>query len=180
MAFNPQPKKTKKDKPKKRKVSFKGMRDKCLKKAQRNCKIRWQVETKNTSGLVQCISCGSLVPIASIQGGHFISRQNRATEVEEDNIHPQCATCNVLKKGNYLAYEYALKAKYGNAYVERLKNMALAREGNKDAFEKLSASDKSKVLEKHTAKWYEAECERLDEEYRVLTDKYKRLGGEIK
>ena len=185
--FNPQPKikrekrkivkqgKLVKPKKKEKKKSHKSVRNLCLQKAQRNCKIRWQVEHHNTSGLVECISCGAMIPIEKIQGGHFISRQNRATEVLKENIHPQCATCNVLKRGNYLAYEYRMRGFYGDAYVDRIKNMALAKNGVEEAILKLSDADIKYLNEKHTSKWYMAECDRLDSEYNTLTEILDRM-----
>jgi len=159
---------TKKTKKIKKTKSLSYFRNKCLKIAQKACKIRWQVENKNTSGLVKCISCGAMIPITEIQGGHFITRANRATEVLAENIHPQCSICNCLKHGNYHAYEFNLRKEYGDSYVNRLINMSMAREGNEEALKSLSFKDRELATMKKTAKWYEAETTRLEQEIKSL------------
>ena len=36
----------------------------------------------------------------STRGGHYIPRRHRATELEKDNIFPQCPRCNGFDEGN--------------------------------------------------------------------------------
>lgn len=164
MSFNPQPKKIRQKKAPKplKKISTKKkrkstrtmpkhIRDRALAEFQ---KLRKLQESKG--GVTSCISCGKPIKYGTndCQGGHYISRQNRATELEPDNIQPQCASCNVLKKGNYTAYRFNLVEKIGIKRVERLENMALAREGSEEALSRLSLEDRVKALERKTQKDY--------------------------
>ena len=45
-----------------------------------------RIEEANEDGYVYCISCGKLMHWKEAQGGHYIPRANRATELEHDNV----------------------------------------------------------------------------------------------
>lgn len=139
----------------------KNIRQKALTDFQKLRKIQ-----ESINGMCYCISCGRPIRLgdATCQGGHYISRQNRATELEPDNIWPQCSRCNVLLKGNPVAYRYNLILKIGEERVKRLENMALAREGNEEALKSLSKEDQFKALYKNSSKDYQA----LDTKYRQM------------
>lgn len=54
--------------------------------------------------MVQCYTCGAVKPVAQIQCGHFVSRNNSATRYYLPNLRPQCAGCNVWGRGRYDVY----------------------------------------------------------------------------
>ena len=129
---------------------------------------RYKVELEMTStGYNRCITCGKIVDNA--QGGHFISRTCRATELEEDNINAQCPRCNLIEYGRQMTYKNALVDKIGYERVERLLLMYSAWLGSDKAFEELSPEDQQKVSHKKTAY-----------EYHEIRMKYKRLRRELK
>lgn len=50
-------------------------------------------------GYVQCYTCSMRKPIAEIQNGHWIPRNNLATRFSEENCRPQCVGCNMFNRG---------------------------------------------------------------------------------
>ena len=129
-------------------------RDQCLKLVQKICKLLFL----KTYGRLWCISCGKplFMGDSTCQGGHLISRQDRATETELDNIWPQCSTCNVLMHGNVIAYRYNLVHLIGEERVRRIENMSMARKGNEEALQALSPADRTKAMMKKSARYYDA------------------------
>lgn len=123
-------------------------RNAALKEAQ-----RYACEREMTSlGYCQCITCGAIVSDA--QGGHFIPKRVRVTELVPENIHPQCVKCNMYKNGDPLMYRGMLYDLYGVEYVKRLEDLKAAYEGNQEAYESLSDEDRELVKVKRTGAWY--------------------------
>lgn len=50
-------------------------------------------------GMVSCYTCSVRKPIAEMQNGHWIPRNNLATRFSEENCRPQCVGCNMFNKG---------------------------------------------------------------------------------
>lgn len=65
-----------------------------------------------------CFTCGKVATGASCHAGHFIPRAagGLALFFHEDNVHAQCATCNLFLQGN--TYEYGKRL--GDAKVQEL------------------------------------------------------------
>jgi len=114
---------------------------------------RLQEATDN--GYVYCISCGAILHYTQAQGGHYIPRRHRATELEEDNINPQCARCNGFLSGNQILYRDNLVKTIGLERVERLENMFRGEQGDEGAMDKLTLDDQIKVNTKKTIKDYQ-------------------------
>lgn len=119
-------------------------------------------------GFVECISCGECVHISKADGGHFIPRQYRVTELIATNVNPQCRVCNRFDYGNQIGYKDGLIAKFGLEEEQRLENLFKAVKGNEEAYESLSEDDKVLINSKKTAAYYHAEylkwhkvCEQL-------------------
>lgn len=121
--------------------------------AQKLCKYRYVLNY----GPLKCISCGAPLVLgeAKAQGGHYISRQDRATETEPDNLWPQCYGCNVGKNGNIPAYRYNLVKRIGEERVHRLELMSMARKGDEEALAELSPADRVLATMKKTARYYD-------------------------
>ena len=79
------------------------------------------------TGLVRCRTCGVSKHWKEMQGGHFISRKWTATKILEENIHPQCPSCNGgfggKDKGNLIEYTLYMQDTYGRDFVEELKRL---------------------------------------------------------
>ena len=145
-------------------------RAQCLTLAQKLCKLR---ELK-ANGRLTCISCGKplLMGTTDCQGGHYLSRNDRATETEPDNLWPQCGQCNVLQRGNIPMYRWNLVIRIGEARVRRLELMSLARKGSADAKRELSASDYALATMKKSARYY-------DNLYNELKGQIKEIEDEL-
>lgn len=72
------------------------------------------------NGMVQCVTCGKWAKIKAMQAGHYISRTYLSTRFDERNVHPQCMSCNVFKKGNLDEYAIWLIGTYGEGILEEL------------------------------------------------------------
>lgn len=65
-----------------------------------------------------------------MDAGHFISRRHKATELEPDNVWPQCKRCNRHLGGNYAEYRMRLLDKIGSERVNRLEKMFALSKGS--------------------------------------------------
>ena len=141
-------------------------RTQCLQLAQKLCKLK---ELKEY-GRLWCISCGQplLYGDSRTQGGHLISRTDRATETEPDNLWPQCSSCNVLKNGNVIAYRYNLVKLIGAERVQRLECMSMGRRGDEEALALLSPADRLLSTMKKSAKYYDSLFYELKEQVKEL------------
>ena len=141
-------------------------RTQCLSLAQKLCKHRFLSEY----GRLWCISCGKPLVMGdtTTQGGHLITRQDRATETEPDNIWPQCSICNVMMNGNVIAFRYNLVKLIGEDRIKRLEWMSMARKGDEEALSNLSPIDQAKATMKKSARYY-------DNLWHELNDEIKRL-----
>lgn len=77
--------------------------------------------------IAQCYTCDKFVSISKIGGmqmGHFKSRGSgggSGTYFNEDNIRPQCGSCNAFEGGKPEEFERRLVSELGQAVVDRLK-----------------------------------------------------------
>jgi hypothetical protein len=94
------------------------------------CKLR-RLQEANESGYVHCITCGAVVKWNECDGGHFIPRGKRGTEVEADNVWPQCVSCNRFHAVTRKEYLNALTTKIGEERVKALEAKAKIQ-GKKD------------------------------------------------
>ena len=114
-----------------------------------------RLQEASDNGYLACISCGAILHYSQAQGGHYIPRRHRATELEEDNINPQCARCNGFLSGNTILYRDNLVKTIGLERVERLENMFRGEQGDEGAMDKLTLDDQIKVNTKKTIKDYQ-------------------------
>ena len=143
------PAKTKTNKPKKKPIPN-SIRTRCLTAMQR---LR-RLEEANDEGYVRCISCGKVMTWQEAQGGHYIPRTVRTTELDKDNIWPQCPQCNGVRGGNPIAYRYSLVKRIGKERVERLEDLRAAYYGDEEALSRLNAEDAAIVSEKRGKVYY--------------------------
>ena len=132
-------------------------------------KVR-KMEEANGDGMVRCISCGKLMHWKESQGGHYIPRAVRATEIDPDNVWPQCPRCNGVLYGNLTDYRYRLVKRIGEERVQRLENLKAAYYGDEEAMSALSDRDQIEVLRKKGKVYY---AERLEE----IKKRLKELEG---
>ena len=68
--------------------------DKAAKLLQRLVRLK----ASDENGYCQCVTCGKIDHYKSMQGGHFYSRRHLVFKLFEENLHPQCAGCNLYGK----------------------------------------------------------------------------------
>lgn len=94
--------------------------DKCSVEMQRIVRMKAAVHAGTTT--IRCVTCGKPDHWKNQQGGHFISRTWSATKIIEENIHPQCISCNGFKPervaDDYYAYMVSM---YGQDFVDELR-----------------------------------------------------------
>lgn len=120
------------------------------------------------TGYATCISCGKVGHVSTMDGGHYESRKNKATELEPDNVWAQCKYCNGPLSGNHVAYRNNLISRIGMGRLQRLEDMVMASKGSEEAMDRLADADKKAV----TAK-------RKDKDYLELAKHYERLSKEL-
>ena len=126
-----------------------------------------RLQCADSRGYDKCISCGKVMHYTKMDGGHYESRKCRATELEPDNVWPQCKYCNGTLEGNKIAYRNRLLAKIGPERLQRIEDMAMSAKGSQEAFERLDEEDRKVVLSKRKDKDYE----RLSEQYKSIIKK---------
>jgi hypothetical protein len=72
----------------------------------------------------RCVTCGSLKHVKELQGGHWMKIKNKATKFDRKNVHPQCVSCNMYKKGEEIKHEEYILKTYGQEVVNDLKERA--------------------------------------------------------
>jgi hypothetical protein len=105
-------------------------RTKCLRAFQ-----RLRVFQESCGGYAKCISCGRVLPVSQLDGGHYIGRRHTSTELEPDNVQPQCRKCNRFLAGDVVAYRIGLVKKIGVERVERLEGMLESKTSKKTSKE---------------------------------------------
>lgn len=138
-------------------------RQKCLKAFQR---LRVLEDSKD--GYAKCITCGKIYPVSELDGGHYIGRRHTCTELEHDNVQPQCRRCNRYLAGDAVMYRIKLVEKIGVEKVERLENILKASIQGSDAREKLDFETLRTIIRKKTEKEYSELAKQYRKEYREL------------
>ena len=84
-----------------------------------------RIKAADSNGMVKCWTCDTVKHWKEMQGGHFIERGKTATKMLEENIHPQCPSCNqwgMKKASTVLLYRREMVAWYGEDFVSWLEN----------------------------------------------------------
>lgn len=78
-------------------------------------------------GFFKCISCDKVLPISSLNAGHFYPVGHyQSVRFNLDNVWSQCEQCNLYKSGNLAPYGFNLRRKIGEqrfADLEKAANM---------------------------------------------------------
>jgi len=82
-----------------------------------------------------CFTCGKYATGAAMHAGHFVSRVRSATMFDERNVHAQCYSCNIHKKGNGAEYAARIIERYGQDVFDEL--IRKSRETHKFTYQEL-------------------------------------------
>jgi len=106
-------------KAKKKPKSIASMRNDVAELVQRLVRLK----AADSNGMCKCWTCDTVKHWKEMQGGHFIERGKTATKMLEENIHPQCPSCNqwgMKKASTVLIYRAAMVDMYGEDFVKWL------------------------------------------------------------
>lgn len=118
-----------------------------------------RLKASDDNGYVSCVTCGVTRQWNDqMQGGHFIERSYLGTKLLEENIHPQCSTCNGPFGGtassNPIQYTFYMEDTYGREFIDELES-----------------------LKRASKKYYSQEIEDLKKEYQSkIAEELKRIG----
>lgn len=83
-----------------------------------------RLKYSDENGYSSCVTCGITKHWSELQAGHFIPKaQGNAVYFLEENIHPQCMSCNIFLGGNLTNYTLFMIDTYGRDEVERLREI---------------------------------------------------------
>ena len=86
-----------------------------------------RLKASDDNGYCQCVTCGKVDHYKAMQGGHFIPRGRTVFKLFEENIHPQCPSCNLwgMKQAHYvLRYRQYMVFIYGEKRVKAMERLA--------------------------------------------------------
>ena len=101
-----------------RKPTLKSARERAFKAQSDFIRQKYAVD-----GFVNCVSCGKNIPWREADAGHFVPRsRSSALAFMEENVHPECVSCNRFDDGHLIGYTLYMQEMYGKEFVEDLKN----------------------------------------------------------
>lgn len=90
-------------------------------------KKAWEVFSKyirnkdaNWKGLVICITCSTIKNVKEIHAGHWVHGSTKRSFLLEENVNPQCRSCNFFKDGARDVYAIKLEEKYGHGILQKI------------------------------------------------------------
>ena len=79
------------------------------------------IRNRDSDGeLCTCSTCGVQKPIKQMQAGHFMSRSKYSTRWDEENVHAQCAGCNMWKQGRQYEMSIYIDQKFYDGKADEL------------------------------------------------------------
>lgn len=112
-----------------------------------------------------CVTCGTVKHWKELQAGHFVPKaKGLSVYFVEENIHPQCVSCNVFNSGNLIEYTRYMIDMYGIEKVDELRALAnTPLKLSKSDYEAMIAEIEEKLLEldkrANTPQQETSECE---------------------
>ncbi len=84
-----------------------------------------RLKFSNVDGYCECVTCGTVKYWTELQAGHFIPKaRGNSVYFLEENIHPQCVTCNIFRGGNLTSYTLYMIDMYGRDEVDRMNKVS--------------------------------------------------------
>jgi hypothetical protein len=94
-------------------------------------------------GLSVCFTCGVRKPVSQMQAGHFVSRRVNVLRFDEENVHAQCYSCNVMKHGDLYNYAKKLDEWLGDGTADKLHDQRFSTH-------KFTVEELRKIIEEYT------------------------------
>lgn len=83
-----------------------------------------RLESSDTNGMVQCVTCKRYFNWQIIQCGHFQRRGNLSTRYEQKNLGPQCEECNCYNDGENELFALFIDEFHGEGTAEKIRHQA--------------------------------------------------------
>jgi hypothetical protein len=84
-------------------------------------------QVKREIGQCVCITCGKVLRwdsgIKGMHTGHFLASRRNSILFEEDNVAPQCSSCNFFLSGSPQAFRIWMERTRGLEVIERLEQL---------------------------------------------------------
>jgi len=140
-----------KAKPKKKLKSIARVVDDCALLLQRLVRLK----AADSNGYAKCVTCGKVDHLNNLQGGHLIERGKTATKLVEENVHPQCGSCNGFgmkyKASVVLEYRRYMVGMYGEELVRDLEQLSKQpKKYSRQEVQELSDEFKRQIKEQET------------------------------
>lgn len=106
-----------------------------------------RLSNADKNGMVECFTCGvkKYWEKDGMQAGHFMSRSHTATRYNEQNVMPQCYSCNCHFYGRQFVFAKNLNKKYGKNTADDLLEKSRQIQRN-------TVSDLQELIELYTKK----------------------------
>lgn len=75
---------------------------------------------RNGETVSSCITCGTVKNIKDLQAGHFVSRKVNVLRYDDENVAPQCYSCNIMQYGERYEFAKQIDLMYGNGKADEL------------------------------------------------------------
>lgn len=114
-----------------RKVSRKSL----VKKLDTIFSLYVRLHNADDKGFCKCVTCDTKYHYKDIHAGHFMSRKFYSTRWEEQNVFPQCPSCNLFRFGE----QYKFSRYLGKATSDLMykKSKEIVKFSNVDLIEKI-------------------------------------------
>lgn len=97
--------------------AFKKVKEKSVnywkKKAWQSFSIYIRTKYADHQGFASCYTCGARKHWKELQAGHGTDGRGNSVLFWEKIVRPQCAPCNIWKRGNYTEFHARLVKEYG-------------------------------------------------------------------
>lgn len=73
-----------------------------------------------SGGYVSCYTCTKVGFVKEMQCGHFLSRRHLSVRWDENNVRPQCVSCNIFNQGQQHLFGKRLEKELGENEINKL------------------------------------------------------------
>lgn len=96
-----------------------------------------KLSNQTDTGWCECYTCNKPIRIGDrdCQAGHWLSKKTYPFHYyNEDNVKPQCCSCNEYHQGRPVEFEERLRQEYGVAHIEDMKDLRHRKANHDKAF----------------------------------------------
>lgn len=87
-----------------------------------------RLKAADSNGYLSCVSCDKRLHWKEAQGGHLIERGKTAVKLLEEQVNPQCPSCNLFgmryRSSTVLAYRRFMVDRHGEDFVQWIESEA--------------------------------------------------------